>query len=322
VSPWVALNTPMNITDPDFHVNSSSNMPPWTPTNLLQKKTNGTILPVGGTTSEATVSCSGIVSDPNSGGLLQVQVEWKAIGSSFSGTPSVTGNPVSNGSLAVVTLAGLIDGQSYHWQARTIDANGETSPWTSFGGNAESDPDLKKVPNSPPASPTELEQVLPDGTPIPIGGQVDSPSLILRAKLADPDGDSVRLQIELRSVALPLAGEPTSTSPPSASLTTVQIEVAALAVATSYRWQARTIDSSGATSAWIPFGGNPDTAADFTTAPAAVGGEQQQGNSDSSDHGGCIGRLAGQEATHLPWGLLLLLGCLLPLYRRKGRHSA
>jgi len=41
----------------------------------------------------------------------------------------------------------------------------------------------------------------------------------------------------------------------------------------SYHWQARTMDSAGAASAWVAFGGNSESAADFTvavsTGPAA-----------------------------------------------------
>jgi hypothetical protein len=37
-----------------------------------------------------------------------------------------------------------------------------------------------------------------------------------------------------------------------------------LSIGTSYHWQVRGVDSLGAPSAWIAFGGNPETAADFT----------------------------------------------------------
>jgi PHD/YefM family antitoxin component YafN of YafNO toxin-antitoxin module len=34
---------------------------------------------------------------------------------------------------------------SYHWQARTIDSNGVTSSWSSFGNNSEAAADFAKI---------------------------------------------------------------------------------------------------------------------------------------------------------------------------------
>jgi len=42
-----------------------------------------------------------------------------------------------------VTVSGLNDGVSYHWQARAVDQTARAStPWTAFGGNAESAADF------------------------------------------------------------------------------------------------------------------------------------------------------------------------------------
>ena len=42
--------------------------------------------------------------------------------------------------------------------------------------------------------------------------------------------------------------------------------VSGLTNGSSYHWQARTVNSAGAASVWVAFGGNPESAADFTVS--------------------------------------------------------
>ncbi len=108
----------------------------------------------------------------------------------------------------------------------------------------------------PPASPDSLAQFAADGvTPVPPGGAVAADSIVLRASLADPDSDSVRVEVEVRPVGTAFTGTATAASafgPSGARATAV---VSGLANFASYRWQARTVDRTGRASAWAPFGG-------------------------------------------------------------------
>ena len=76
------------------------------------------------------------VTDPDPGDSLRLQVEVQLVGTAFTDAPTATGLAVASGSVAQVPVAPLADG-SYHWQARVIDADGNTSAWVSFGGNPE-----------------------------------------------------------------------------------------------------------------------------------------------------------------------------------------
>src|SRR5205823_1538648 len=71
---------------------------------------------------------------------------------------------------------GLSDATGYHWQARTVNSQGTSSDWVSFGGNAESAPDFSvSVPSA--SCPAEvIVDNLPAGqsipTPAPSSSQV------------------------------------------------------------------------------------------------------------------------------------------------------
>ena len=70
---------------------------------------------------------------------------------------------------------------------------------------------------------------------------------------------------ELRHVGN--AGTVTHESPLVASGGVAAIQVSGLE-GTSYHWRARAANSTGDTSGWVSFGGNPDTAADFVVTGA------------------------------------------------------
>ena len=128
---------------------AGANTAPNAPTSLAQFRADGTTsIATGGFANTTTVVLKGSVSDPNAGNTLKLQVEVKPVGTAFDGitglfTESSLGANPHTGS---VTVTGLSDGVSYHWQARTIDNNSAVSsvstPWTSFGGNAENAADF------------------------------------------------------------------------------------------------------------------------------------------------------------------------------------
>lgn len=114
---------------------------PNSPLALRQLKSNGTtVLSVGAWTNETTVVMDFNMTDPNNPETLTPEVEIRAVGTAFTGTPTDSGNPVVYTGTAVkgkVTVTGLANGTQYHWRARVKDSYGHTSAWVSFGGNIE-----------------------------------------------------------------------------------------------------------------------------------------------------------------------------------------
>lgn len=86
----------------------------------------------------------GIVSDPNRGQTVKLQVEVRPLGTAFSNTMTHESGLLSSGSLASVTVPALANG-SYDRQARAVDSLGLPGAWTAFGSNAESAADFTVI---------------------------------------------------------------------------------------------------------------------------------------------------------------------------------
>ena len=143
-----------------FTVNVA-NTAPDSPTNLTQYKSNGTtVLSVGANTDESSVILRMTVSDDDNPDTLTPQVEVRPIGVVFTDTVTHTGSGVSYSGTPLTTqisLTGLIDTFSYHWQARVCDASLECSSWVSYGLNSESSADfVVLLPDEDPISPTPV----------------------------------------------------------------------------------------------------------------------------------------------------------------------
>jgi len=115
--------------------------------------------------------------------------------------------------------------------------------------------------NRAPNTPADVSQQRSDGVIISEGCATPESIIIFKAVVSDPDGDSVRLEIELRRMDEPFIGEPTpetiSDFVPSGSRVTITRYGL---VDGSYKWRYRAKDSKGATSNWVEFGaqGNID----------------------------------------------------------------
>ncbi len=108
--------------------------------------------------------------------------------------------------------------------------------------------------------PTMLSQLMSDeATPIPEGGTTDESTVVFKGTVNDPDGDQVRLEIELREIDQPFTGQPTQESVLVPSGIEVTITRYSL-INEEYHWRYRAKDSNGATSDWIEYGtvGNID----------------------------------------------------------------
>ena len=107
------------------------------------KSSAGSILSAGaagGYTNESSVkikttslSCSGCGTFTNP----YTQVEYKPVGIAFTGTTNLINGAVDSGNQSTATITGLSSGTSYHFQMRTLDAQGRQSGWTSYGTTPE-----------------------------------------------------------------------------------------------------------------------------------------------------------------------------------------
>ncbi len=106
---------------------------------LGQYRSNGTTpIVVGSETDESAVKFRALMSDPN-GQSSRLEIELRQLkenSGAFSDSPTQTSPMVTAGNVAEATANGLIKGY-YHWQARTVNATGQKSPWQSFGGNPD-----------------------------------------------------------------------------------------------------------------------------------------------------------------------------------------
>lgn len=266
--PWVAFGG-----NPDFAVNVLH--PPNAPTTLGQARGDGTGLLTGATTDTNVVLLGAVVSDPDVGEQLQLEVEVQPVGTPFTG-PTNRSIPVVGGGALQVTVGPLPGATSYHWRARAVDETGDTSSWVAYGGNPESAADFTiAAQQHAPNLPTSLAQLRSsDLSPIPVGGAIASSAIVLRGVVSDLDPTrTVQLEVEVQPVGQGFLDQPNSSSPFVASGTVASVTVGSLVAGTGYHWQARARDDGAATSAWVRFPegpGNAETDADFTVQTLPV----------------------------------------------------
>ena len=143
--------------------------------------------------------------------------------------------------------------------------------------------------------------------------------MILLALLTDVAGDVVRLQIEVRPVAYAFTNGTMMTSGGVFSGNTAQMPFSSMLNGTGYHWQVRAIDSSGATSPWVSFGGNAESEADFTSDINAVlntAGSFNHG--DSGGGSGCGLLVVKSRNSGDRWILLMFAAILAFALRRSG----
>lgn len=114
--------------------------PPSAPGALGQFRIGGVVaIPVSGFSVDSTLVFKGTLTDPSD--TVKLQVEVRPVGTSFTGAVSGESTLLASGTVASVSLPGIVAGP-YHWQARSVDSAGLTSSWVSFGANPESEPDF------------------------------------------------------------------------------------------------------------------------------------------------------------------------------------
>lgn len=221
-------------------------IPPDNPANLAQKQTNGTTIPSGGTISETSVLYDGVLSDPD-GDTVQLCVEKKPVGTTFSNTEDSCGDLVTSGTTGSNIISDQAD-NSYHWQARAKDSTGLYSNWVAFGSGTDY---IIDAPD-PPDEPVTLTQKLHDGTIILNGGTVSQNTIVYTGNLSDPDGDTVQLCVEKKPIGITFTNTEDSCGSLVASGSTGSNTISSQADG-SYHWQARAKDSTGLYSNWVEF---------------------------------------------------------------------
>jgi hypothetical protein len=242
---------------------------PNVPDSLDQRAIADSTTPVdtGGSVPQPSIVFRAVVSDPDLGDTLHLEVEARPVGTPFTGSVTATGQEVPNGSPAYVLQTGLIDNTNYHWRVRAVDQTGRAGTWVPFGGNPESDPDFRTDQPENPTLPTALAQFEGDSSiSIPTGGTARSDTVVLVATNHDNDpGDQLKLQVEVKPVGTNFDGTVTDSSDAVADgdAAAVRLDPPVVQNNTNYHWRARTIDQTGRTSNWVSYGGNAESAIDF-----------------------------------------------------------
>lgn len=116
--------------------------------------------------------------------------------------------------------------------------------------------------NQPPYEPAAVSQYRADEvTEIPEGGETPESTVVFKGTVSDPDGDSVRLEIELRQMSEVFMDEPTPETISDYVPSGTQVTITRYGLVNAdYKWQYRAKDSNGAVSDWTEFGamGNVD----------------------------------------------------------------
>ena len=154
------------------------------------------------------------------------------------------------------------------------DGIGDTPYNISGGSNQDLYPLMRpwSYENQPPNPPNPIYQKTFELMEIPVGNEIIESRVLFQGRLNDPDGDKVKMQIELRKLDEyngEFLNKYTQQSALGSSGSHVNISVAGL-VKGNYHWQARTVDQYGLASNWISFGNNNNSAVDFAvniTAP-------------------------------------------------------
>jgi len=133
----------------DFVVNAIEQNPVLDSLSLNQYNGNSaTPLPVGqgtggGLGSAETVTFKALVTDPDPGAVIVLDVEEKNVSTAFDSTNvhRGLGVPSNNTAVSSAGYSALLT-TNYHWRARACDQTGRCSAWVSFGGNAENATDF------------------------------------------------------------------------------------------------------------------------------------------------------------------------------------
>ncbi|MDA3792367.1 MAG: hypothetical protein PF545_01750, partial [Elusimicrobia bacterium] len=187
--------TNSNYTGGEISGNTAPNVPDLSQTTETgQFEDDGTTqLAVGTEASSTTVVLKGLISDPDDD-TVKLEIEIREKGTAFSDTATDSGSLVASGSTQAITVAGLTQGTTYHWQARTVDSNDAGSAWTIYNG---SDGDHFYIFTSPANDPPSATIDTVDGTSdAGLSGTWHSRNSTVTYTLTDSESDTVSITVE------------------------------------------------------------------------------------------------------------------------------
>jgi hypothetical protein len=266
------------------------------------------VLAVGAATADPTVFLGAYIAGEPSAGItsIRLQVEIRPLNAPFIGTQILDSTPIfgappaivpdapplaPGSENAVITFNGLPNVQ-YAWRARTVDNLGRACPWVPFGSNGDNAIDFQirqPVPLQVPlvselvqrrtsAASTNPDQV------IPTGGTTDENAVVLSCPIRPTDPtDPVRLLVEVIPVGGSFTGTATATGAfavdgTGAAITTTQALTVANLANGGYLWRVWVEALSGATTAFVEYGGNGALADFIISAPTPTGLDQRRSN--------------------------------------------
>ena len=129
-----------------------------------------------------------------------------------------------------------------------------------------------------PFAPQGLGQFRADGsTSISLGGTTPEDQVVFKGRINDPNQtDQVQFEIELEPLGSPFTGAATHIGDFVPLGTVTSVRATSLTNNTGYHWQARTCDRTGRCSAWLQFGNNTESDADFSVAVPGGSPPRQQ----------------------------------------------
>ena len=253
------------------------NTAPLAPGLPEQYRADGvTAIALGGATSQSTVVVHAFLVDAD-GDSIRLELELKPIGVAFDGALSGISAFLPNGSDIYLAVGSIASGR-YHWRVRATDSNGTSSTWSIYAGNPESDADfvVRASDNVTSAAASVLQQLRDDGTVTVEAGAISGPGeMTFRSDASDPDGDLLRLEVEVRPPSQAFTGVATHSGSFVPSGFVADSIVDRFPFDTGMKWQARILDVNGASTGWVDYGAN-GSETDFMASFTIVGGKGKQ----------------------------------------------
>ncbi len=252
-----------SVGNPDFVVQAANQ----TPTSGLanQYRTDsGAAIPLGGTIpSGVNVNFKATVNDAD-GDTVKLEVELRQLPATFTGVATHSSGFVSSGSQATTATASGLAAGNWGWRYRVVDSRGATGNWSSVGN-----PDfVVQAANQTPTSGLANQYRTDTGAAIPLGSAIPTGiNVNFKATLNDADGDTVKLEVELRQLPATFTGAATHSSSFVTSGTQATTATATGLAAGNWGWRYRVVDDRGAAGNWSSVG-NPDFIVQATVTPA------------------------------------------------------
>ncbi|MBP9819805.1 carboxypeptidase regulatory-like domain-containing protein [Candidatus Woesebacteria bacterium] len=284
----------------------------WGASNVVFYIDGTSVATVGSTSGTAMTP---IISNNTTTAGSNLSVDWLRI----KNYPSTTGTyrycsldgGAANTYWDGVTYTATTSGGTANYQTRTSANNESWSDWSStqtsgtsvlssaarylqilfnLSGSSTETPTVNNFSitfEQAPAAASSLAQYRTDAsTSISTGGSTTDTTLVFKFDMSDGDSsETLTPEIEVQQVGTDFTTVPTATGSGVAySGSAVQGSVTVssdLSVGTSYHWQARTCDENQC-SAWTSYGGNAESAADFSIVAASSGSSDSSSTSSSS----------------------------------------